>query len=57
MREEMQMMFRKVSELSPKTSISGALDEHQEELERTVRKLEKNVGLNTTKIWGAIEKI
>ena len=26
-------------------------------MERIIRKLEKNVGLNTTKVWGAMEKI
>ena len=50
MKEEMQSLLRKTVETAPKT---GAPDERVEEMERSLRKLEKTVSLDTGKIFGA----
>lgn len=52
MREELQGLARKVGELSSK-SVSTLSDERVEDLERSIRKIEKGVALNSGKISGS----
>ena len=54
MREEMQALVKRTLETGAKGETP---DERMEEVERTIRKMEKSVSLNTGKIFGAYEKI
>jgi DNA anti-recombination protein RmuC len=56
MREEIQGVLRKMSEVNPK-SISSFSDERLEEFEKVVRKIDKGLALNSGKIAGAYERI
>lgn len=47
----MQNMIKKTMESS--SAKIEAPDERMEEIERTLRKMEKNVSMNTSKIFGA----
>ena len=55
MKEEMQEMLRRTGEVD---NVRGTVEEERmEELERGLRKMEKNLSLNNNKVWAAMDKI